>query len=122
LPYHIPNIDSNDEIFTTDGKFKLEANDLIESIINYILEDISILDTKINKNSVDEVEFLSSVCLQSAELFMKHFEQSKYSSSVSKKMVELARKYLETFKNKKTDLANSDDLKALINLTNKYEF
>lgn len=122
MPYHIPNIDSNDEIFTTDEKFKQEAYELIENIIDFILEDISQLDSKINKSSVDEVEFFSSVCLQSSELFCKHFEESKYSSSVSKKMVELAMKHLETFKNKKTDVANSDNLKALINLINKYGF
>lgn len=122
LPYHIPNVDSNDEIFTKDEEFKAEAVNLIDSIINYILEDISQLDTKINKSSLDEVQFFSYVCLQSAELFTKYFEESKYSNSVIKKMVELARKYLESFKNSKTDAANSYNLKALINLSNKYEF
>ena len=121
LPYHIPNIDSNDEIFTKDEDFKLEASNLIENIINYILEDISQLDSKINKNSIDDVEFFSSVCLQCAELFTKNFEQSKYSNSIAKKMVELAKKYLDSFKNKKIDAANSDNIKALINIVNKYE-
>jgi len=121
LPYHIPNLDSNDEIFTKDEDFKTEANKLIETVISYILEDITLLDSKINKNNLEEVEFLSKLCIDSAELFSQNFEQSKYSNSVCRKMIELAKKYLDPFKNKKAELANSETLKALIALCNKFD-
>lgn len=123
LPYHIPNIDSNDEIFTKDENYKEEANNLIENIIDLILEDITLMDSKINKNSLEDVEFLSSVCLSSAELFQKYFEQTKYSNSIAKKMVELAKKYLDNFKNnKKTDLSTFPNIISLMNLCCKFDF
>lgn len=121
LPYHVQNIDSNDEIFTKDETFKAEANELLDSLINFILEDVSLLDSKINKNNADEALFLSGICLQSVELFTKHFDESKNSNSVSRKMIGLGKKYLESFKNKKLDNPNSDTMRELLNLCNQYE-
>jgi hypothetical protein len=103
LPYHIPNVDSNDEIFTKDESFKAESQLLLEQTISAILEDISELDSKLSTYDMEEYEFLLNYCIDCATCFSTHFEPTKYSNGVSLKMLELAKKYLQHIKkNNKT--------------------
>lgn len=92
------NVDSNDEIFTTDEGFKDEALKLVEGIITDILTDISEFDSKLSKFDFEDYEFLINYCLESANIFTRLFEQSKYNKSVTNKMLELSNNYLEHIK------------------------
>jgi hypothetical protein len=95
LPYHILNVDSNDEIFTKDEGFKSEGQTLLEQTINTLLEDISELDSKLATHDFEEYEFLLTFCVDCACCFSNLFEKSKYSNGVASKMLELAKSYLE---------------------------
>jgi hypothetical protein len=98
LPYHILNVDSNDEIFTKDENFRNEGQALLDQIISEILADISELDSKLSTHDFEEYEFLINYCIRCAESFSNLFETTKYSSNVTSKMLELAKNYLEHMK------------------------
>jgi hypothetical protein len=121
LPYHIINVDSNDEIYTKDEEFKQEASDIIESLMNQILEDISILESKNDKFYFDELEFFVLICLQTIEIINNYFDDSKYSISVMKKLIGLADKKIEEIKNKKLEKNFSERFKILTKFYNKFE-
>ena len=121
LPYHIINVDSNDEIYTKDEEFKQEASDIIESLMNQILEDISILEAKNDKFYFDELEFFVLICLQTIEIINNYFDDSKYSISVMKKLIGLADKKIEEIKNKKLEKNFSERFKILTKFYNKFE-
>lgn len=109
LPYHVFNVDSNDEIFTSDEGFKTEGHTLLETILQDILNDISEFDSKLSSYDYDEYEFLAGFCLNCAESFTTLFETTKYSKSVSNKMMELSRNYLEHLK-KNTSMKSKIDM------------
>ncbi len=44
LPYHIPNVDSNDRIFIGNEEFKRECNQLLDYCFDQILETIEKLN------------------------------------------------------------------------------
>lgn len=44
LPYHVPNVDSNDRIFTGNDDFKREGNQLLDFCFDQILEIIEKLN------------------------------------------------------------------------------
>ncbi len=117
LPYHISNgnlglnlVDSNDEIFTKDEMFRKEAQDLLDTIVNDVLNDISEYDSKLSSNDLVEYEFLINHCLVCGYNFFKIFENTKYRNSVIKKMIELSQNYLEhikrTFRNLEKEKIN----------------
>jgi hypothetical protein len=115
LPYHVPNIDSNDEIFTSDENFKNEGRVLLDNVLNEILSDISQFDSKLSNYDYDEYEFLAKFCIESADVFTNSFEVTKYSKSVSNKMIELARNYLEHMKKNSTMKQKIDGYNIHIN-------
>ena len=44
LPYHVPNVDSNDRIFIGNDDFKRESNQLLDFCFDQILEVIEKLN------------------------------------------------------------------------------
>jgi hypothetical protein len=115
LPYHIPNLDSNDEIFPSDENFRLEGNNLIDTIMQEILSDISELDSKLPNYENEEYEFLTIFCLSCAETFGSSFEETKFLRSVINKMVELAKNYLEHMKKSLSYKAKVENYLGYIN-------
>lgn len=109
LPYHLPNVDSNDEIFPSDENFTTEGNSLIETIMQEILSDTSEFDSKLPQYENEEYEFLTIFCLSCAEVFASSFEETKFLRSVINKMVELARSYIEHMKKSPSYKANTDN-------------
>lgn len=119
LPYHVLNVDSNDEIFVKDENFRNEGQGLLESIINDILAGISDYDSKLNPYDYDDYDFLFNFCLECAESFFSLFDidSSKFSRSVVNKMKELAQKYLENIKKNRS--LGKEKLSSLSNYLNK---
>ena len=94
LPYHVFNVDSNDEIFTGDPKYIMEGNQLIENILTEILNEISDFDGKVTPFDYDDFEFLINVCGNCIEIFKYNFEKTNFSTNVTNKMFELIQKYI----------------------------
>ena len=94
LPYHVFNVDSNDEIFTGDPKYIAEGNQIVEQILTEILNEISEYDGKVTPFDFDEFEFLIKVCGNCIEMFKYNFQNTNFSTSVTNKMFELIQKYI----------------------------
>ena len=94
LPYHVFNVDSNDEIFTGDEQFKAQGQETIENIINDILNEISDYDSKLTQYDYDEFEFMIMICGDCIEIFKYNFEQTKFQINVQNKMCQLIEKYI----------------------------
>jgi hypothetical protein len=118
LPYHLPNIDSNDEIFTSDEKFKNDGNTFLDNILSDILSDISEFDSKLSNFDYEEYEFLANFCINCGETFSSLFESTKYSNSVINKMIELAKGYMEQMKKNSAMKTKVDMLKNHIERLN----
>ena len=95
LPYHVFNVDSNDEIFTGDQKYIMEGNELVETILTEILNEISEFDGKITAYDYDEFEFLINICGSCIEIFKYNFQRTTFAVNVTNKMFELIMKYIE---------------------------
>ena len=95
LPYHVYNVDSNDEIFTGDQKYIMEGNEIVETILTEILNEISEFDGKISPFDFDEFEFLINICGNSIEIFKYNFQKTTFAVNVTNKMFELIQKYIE---------------------------
>jgi hypothetical protein len=95
LPYHVYNVDSNDEIFTGDQKYIMEGNEIVETILTGILNEISEFDGKISPFDFDEFEFLINICGNSIEIFKYNFQKTSFAVNVTNKMFELIQKYIE---------------------------
>ena len=95
LPYHVYNVDSNDEIFTGDQKYIMEGNEIVETILTEILNEISEFDGKISPFDFDEFEFLINICGNSIEIFKYNFQKTSFAVKVTNKMFELIQKYIE---------------------------
>ena len=95
LPYHVFNVDSNDEIFTGDQKYIMEGNELVETILNEILNEISEFDGKITPYDFDEFEFLINICGSCIEIFKYNFQKTNFAVNVTNKIFELIMKYIE---------------------------
>ena len=95
LPYHVYNVDSNDEIFTGDQKYIMEGNEIVETILTEILNEISEFDGKISPFDFDEFEFLINICGNSIEIFKYNFQKTSFAVNVTNKMFELIQKYIE---------------------------
>ena len=95
LPYHVYNVDSNDEIFTGDQKYIMEGNEIVETILTEILNEISEFDGKISPFDFDEFEFLINICGNSIEIFKYNFQKTSFAVTVTNKMFELIQKYIE---------------------------
>ena len=94
LPYHVYNVESNDEIFTGDEQFKKEGQEIIENIINDILTEISDYDSKLTPYDYDEFEFMIMICGDCIEVFKYNFEETKFETNVQNKMYQLIEKYI----------------------------
>ena len=95
LPYHVFNVDSNDEIFTGDPKYIGEGNQIVENIMTEILNEISEFDGKITPFDFDNFEFLINVCGNCIEMFKYNFQKTNFAINVTNKMFELIKKYIE---------------------------
>jgi hypothetical protein len=95
LPYHVFNVDSNDEIFTGDPKYIEEGNQIVENILTEILNEISEFDGKITPFDFDNFEFLINVCGNCIEMFKYNFQKTNFAINVTNKMFELIKKYIE---------------------------
>jgi hypothetical protein len=95
LPYHVFNVDSNDEIFTGDQKYIMEGNELVETILTEILNEISEFDGKITPYDFDDFEFLINICGNCIEIFKYNFQKTTFAVNVTNKMFELIMKYIE---------------------------
>ena len=95
LPYHVFNVDSNDEIFTGDQKYIQEGNEIVETILTEILNEISEFDGKITPYDFDEFEFLINICGNCIEIFKYNFQKTSFCQNVTSKMYELIQKYIE---------------------------
>jgi hypothetical protein len=95
LPYHVFNVDSNDEIFTGDPKYIGEGNQIVENILTEILNEISEFDGKITPFDFDNFEFLINVCGNCIEMFKYNFQKTNFAINVTNKMFELIKKYIE---------------------------
>ena len=94
LPYHVFNVDSNDEIFTGDPNYISQGNQIVEIILNDILDEISDFDGKVSPYDFDDFEFLINVCGNCIEMFKYNFQRTNFSVNVSNKMFELIQKYI----------------------------
>lgn len=115
LPYHVFNVDSNDEIFTGDEAFITEGNQILENILTEILNEISEYDGKVTQYDYDEFEFLIVVCGNCIEIFKHNFERTTFAVNVTNKMFELIAKYIECLSKN-----NSIGVKLKIEKFNKY--
>jgi hypothetical protein len=97
LPYHIFNVESNDEIFTGDEQFISIGNALIGQIISDILDDISEFDGQIQSNDYDSFEFMIGICGECTEMFKYDFEQTNFQVNVRNTMLQLIDKYIDCF-------------------------
>ena len=97
LPYHIFNVESNDEIFTGDDQFISIGNALIGQIISDILDDISEFDGQIQSNDYDSFEFMIGICGECTEMFKYDFEQTNFRINVRNTMLQLIDKYIDCF-------------------------
>jgi predicted RNA-binding protein len=95
LPYHVFNVDSNDDIFTGDQNYIMEGNQIVETILTEILNEISEFDGKITPIDFDEFEFLINICGNCIEIFKYNFQKTSFAVSVTNKMFELIQKYIE---------------------------
>ena len=95
LPYHVFNVDSNDEIFTGDQRYIIEGNEIVETILTEILNEISDFDGKITPYDFDEFEFLINTCGSCIEIFKYNFQKTTFAVNVINKMFELIQKYIE---------------------------
>jgi hypothetical protein len=94
LPYHIANVESNDEIFTGDENFEMEGREIIESIINQILTDVSEFNEKLKPFETEDCEFLTMLCSECFEVFKYNFEETKFQINVQNKMLQLIEKFI----------------------------
>ena len=94
LPYHVFNVDSNDEILTGDPKYIQDGNQLVEFILTEILNEISEFDGKISPFDYDDLEFLIKICGNCVEIFKYNFQKTTFVTNVSNKMFELIQKYI----------------------------
>ncbi|MCQ2816762.1 MAG: hypothetical protein MJ252_05795 [archaeon] len=93
LPYHIYNVDSNDEIFTGDPKFIEDANNLIDIILTDILNEISDYASKLTTMDYDEFEFMILICGTCFDIFKYNFEDTKFETNVKNRMIKLIEQY-----------------------------
>ena len=96
LPYHVFNVDSNDEIFTGDQRYIMEGNEIVETILTEILNEISEMDGKVQPYDFDEFEFLINTCGTCIEIFKYNFQRTTFAVNVTNKMFELIPRYIES--------------------------
>ena len=94
LPYHVFNVESNDEIFTGDPKYIQEGNQILENILTEILNGISEFDAKVTPIDFDDFEFLINICGNCIEIMKYNFQKTNFVANVTNKMLELIQKYI----------------------------
>ena len=111
LPYHIFNVESNDEIFTGDEQFEQMGHSLIAQIISDILDDISEFDDKLTPTDYENYEFMIGICGECTEMFKYNFEQTTFQSNVRNTMHQLILKYIDCFGNNNNAFGVSQKIK-----------
>jgi hypothetical protein len=111
LPYHIFNVESNDEIFPGDQQFEQMGHSLIAQIISDILDDISEFDDKLTPTDYENYEFMIGICGECTEMFKYNFEQTTFQSNVRNTMHQLILKYIDCFGNKNNAYGVSQKIK-----------
>ena len=115
LPYHAPNVDSNDRIFIGNDDFRREANGLLDHCFDQILEIIE----KLNEVKVSYFGILFQICILAANTLIAHCQMTKKVEAFINKMFKMADGYL-TEHNKLPMSANGEKLtRNMIN--NTYE-
>jgi hypothetical protein len=90
LPYHIPNVDSNDRIFIGNEDFKREANQLLDFCFDQILEMIE----KLNELKASYFGVLFQICILASNTLIAHCQISKKIETFVNKMFKMADGYL----------------------------
>lgn len=90
LPYRIPNVESNDQIFIGSDDFKNECNQLMDHCFDQILEIIQKLDDVKDQYYV----LLFDTSLNTADLLIGMCELNKKVNGFVNKMFKMADKYL----------------------------
>ena len=88
LPYHVFNVESNDEIFRRDPKYIQEGNQILENILTEILNGISLFDAKVTPIDFDDFEFYY------IEIMKYNFKKTNFVTNITNKMFELIQKYI----------------------------
>lgn len=90
LPYHVKNVDSNDEIFINETSYQNDGLALTASITEFILEGLTVIDSKKSTLKLSHLELLSIYCYTVSESIKRFLKNSKVIKSVSSKIRELA--------------------------------
>jgi hypothetical protein len=93
LPYHAPNVDSNDRIFIGNDDFKRESNQLLDFCFDQILEIIEKLNE--NKNSYNGILF--QICIMSANTLIQNCQFTKKIETFVNKMFKMSDGYLQDY-------------------------
>ena len=101
LPYHILNIDSNDEMFIGEESYTEEGNKLINKLIEDILEGIAFCEEKKLLLKTTQIENLALNCYEIASTIKKYLKVNKLIKSVATKMKLLADDYYDLYSKKK---------------------
>ena len=90
LPYHVPNVDSNDRIFIGNEDFKRECNQLLDYCFDQVLEIIE----KLNEAKSSYLVELFNVCILAANTLIANCQMTKKVDSFVNKMFKMADGYL----------------------------
>ena len=93
LPYHVPNVDSNDRIFVGNDEFKRESNGLLDHCFDQILETIE----KLNEVKVSYFGVLFQMCILAANTLIAHCQMTKKIETFINKMFKMADGYLTEY-------------------------
>ena len=74
----------------------MEGNEIVETILTEILNEISEMDGKVQPYDFDEFEFLINTCGTCIEIFKYNFQRTTFAVNVTNKMFELIPRYIES--------------------------
>ena len=97
LPYRIPNVESNDEIFAGDVDFYNSAYSLADTCVNNVLYELSKIDESLLPGQTEEYRAISNFCYFFACCLKNAFEPNGKTGSVIKKLMSLTEKYADKF-------------------------
>lgn len=101
LPYHIKNVDSNDDFLANEVSYQKEGLILIDKSINEIMEGITYLDTKKEEMKGVDLENFSLIAFEISYSLSKFIENNKQVKLIKRKMKELAIEYYHLYEKKK---------------------
>lgn len=94
LPYRIPFVNSNDQIFIGNEDFVKEAN----SLMDYCFKEILDVITSLNETKKEHLADLFNICLMSANVLIGHASYgNKQITMFTNKMFKMSDAYLTEF-------------------------